>query len=48
MKKRWFVITLMLIMSGYLISCSQTADDQNNNQPNTHESTHREPWSLIY
>ncbi len=47
MKKRWFVITLILIMSGYLISCSPIEENQKNNQPNPYESSHREPWSLI-
>ncbi len=48
MKKRWVLIMIMLILCGYLFSCSQKEEGKNIESSQSQESHQREPWSLIY
>lgn len=48
MKRRWMLIMTMVVLCGYLFSCSAKEDQTGSQPPQSQESPQREPWSLIY
>lgn len=48
MKRRWMLIMTIVVLCGYLFSCSAKEGQKRSEPPQSQESHQRDPWSLIY